>query len=303
MVKSTAHRQLEALKWRMPLASEQLYYLDNLQRGYEGEREFKKFVDSYIGDSAVLITDFTFSVDGTVRQIDAFIIFNDAVIIFEVKNYQGDYLFKNGEFYNTKYRDKIKSPIEQLDNTVILLKRLYKKIGMHIPIKSYVVFIGEDFHLYEAPRNINIVMRSQLPKFLNELRLTYRRADETIMEFVTTLNGFKHLEERRLHIEYSYDSLKKSLFCSEDGGELVLNNRTYYECPKCYKKISIEDVVLQAILDFHTLFPEKKLTISTLYNFTGGRISKYHYRKLLKKNFKRLGNGRSVHYTVDKVIE
>lgn len=303
MEKSTAHRQLEALKWRMPLAREQLYYLDNLQRGYEGEREFKKFVDSYIGEGAVTITDFTFSVDGTVRQIDAFIVFNDAIIIFEVKNYQGDYLFKNGEFYNTKYRDKIKSPIDQLDNTVILLKRLFKRIDIHIPIKSYVVFIGEDFHLYEAPRNINIVMRSQLPNFLNELRLTYRHADENTIEFINTLNEFMHLEERRLHIDYSYDSLKKSIFCNDDGGELVLNNRTYYECPKCYKKTSIEDVVLQAIFDFHTLFPEKKLTISSLYNFTGGKISKYHYRKLLKKNFKRLGNGRSVHYTVDKEIE
>lgn len=295
-MKSLIHRQLEALKWRMDLTNEQQYYLDNLSRGYTGEKEFKGLLEYFIGDCASILTDFTFSVDGVVRQIDALVVFRNAIFVFEVKNYHGDYLFKDGDFYNTKYVDKVKSPLEQLDNTTILFKRLIKRVWYTMPIKSYVVFIGKDFHLYESPRDSNIIMRSQIKKFLNELRLKYQHADQSTKKLVESLWKFRYLEERRLDINYSYESIKKSLFCNNDGGEIVLNNRTYYECQKCNEKTPIEVVVLQAIRDFQTLFPEMKLTISNLYDFTGGKISRYHYRKMLNSHYKRLGSGRSVHY-------
>ncbi|OFL48705.1 hypothetical protein HMPREF2767_07385 [Nosocomiicoccus sp. HMSC067E10] len=295
-MKSLVHRQLDALKWRMDLTNEQLYYLENLTRGYSGEEEFKGFLMNLVGESACILTDFTFSVDGVVRQIDALVVFRNAIFIFEVKNYHGDYLFRDGDFYNTKFTSKVRSPLEQLDNTVILFNRLTQKVGITLPIKSYVVFIGKDFHLYESPRGLNIIMRGQLKKFLNELRLKYQHADQGTKKLVESIYQFRHLEERRLDINYSYESLKKSLFCIDDGGEIILNNRTYYECQKCNGKTPIEAVVLQAIKDFQTLFPEMKITISNLYNFTGEKISRYHYRKVLNSHYQRVGNGRGVQY-------
>src|SRR5699024_11348974 len=56
------------------------------------------------------VYDLTFEIDGSSRQIDAILLFNNECVIFEVKNYVGDFIYKDDEFYTYHTMQKISSP-------------------------------------------------------------------------------------------------------------------------------------------------------------------------------------------------
>lgn len=296
--RSFAHEELRALKWRLPLNVDFENYLNRLKRGFHGENEFSKKLAAY--NEYAHVYDFTFEIDGSTRQIDALLLLNNECIIFEVKNYMGDFIYKDDEFYTYHTMQKISSPIRQLDDAAEKFLELLYRLGIRRSVRKFVVFINKEFHLYQAPDHRSIITRPQLRRVLNNLTKHQRPANSTTLKLKDTLLKLNIKDTRPAKVLYQYDDLKKGLFCYRDGAVLENYNRETLVCPVCRSKTSIKDAVLQSAQDFNALFPREKLTVPALYDFSGGLLSKYNLRKALSRVCERHSQARGTYYTFPK---
>lgn len=296
--RSFAHQQLRALKWRLPLDDDAKYYLERLERGFEGENEFSEILASY--NTCTSIHDFTFEIDGSTRQIDTVFLSNNECILFEVKNYIGDFIYKEDEFYVYHNMQKIPSPVRQLDDATEKFRELLYRLDIRRSVRKFVVFINEEFHLYNAPDHLSIITRAQLRRALNNLTRHQQVANSATLNLKDTLLKLNIKDTRPTQVLYHYDDLKKGLFCYRDGAVLESYNRVTLVCPTCGSKISVKDAVLQSAQDFYTLFPRENLTIPTLYDFSGRILSKYNLRKVLFEACERHSQARGTYYTFPK---
>ncbi|WP_369384695.1 nuclease-related domain-containing protein [Halalkalibacter akibai] len=78
----------------MKLSSkDRLHYL-NFKKGYEGEKVFDLLVDT-LECECLLLHDLLLKLNNTLFQIDTMVILQDAVYLFEIKNYEGDFYYES----------------------------------------------------------------------------------------------------------------------------------------------------------------------------------------------------------------
>lgn len=294
--RSFAHEELRALKWRLPLNDDFENYLSRLERGFHGENEFSKKLVAY--NEYAHLYDFTFEIDGSTRQIDAILLFNNECVIFEVKNYMGDFIYKDDEFYTYHTMQKISSPIRQLDDAAEKFSELLYRLGKRRSVRKFVVFINEEFHLYQAPDHRSIITRPQLRRALNSLTRHQRPANSATLELRDTLLKLNIKDTRPAKVLYQYDDLKKGLFCYKDGTVLERSGRTEYSCTTCDSKISVKDLILETAREFSILFPKEKITVPALIDFSGGLLTKHNLQKVLREECDRLSKARGTFYTL-----
>lgn len=294
--RSFAHQQLRALKWRLPLDDDSKYYLERLERGFEGENEFSEILASY--NSCTSIHDFTFEIDGSTRQIDTVSLSNNECILFEVKNYIGDFIYKDDEFYVYHNMQKIPSPVRQVDEASSKFRELLQRIGVRKSVRHYVVFINEEFHLYNAPDHLSIITRAQLRRVLDNLARNRDAVNDTTLQLKEKLLAHNIKDTRPAQIIYHYDDLKKNVFCFNDGTPLHLSGRNSFTCEICDFKTSVKEVVLETARDFSVLFPTEKITVPALIDFSGGVLTKHNLQKALNEECVRHNKGRGTYYTL-----
>src|SRR5690606_34619969 len=108
-------------------------------------------------------------VDHSSIQIDSLIIFAHSIHLYEIKNYNGDYYYEADKLYK-KPNLEIMNPLHQISRTEPLLRKLLQKHGYHLPIKSFVIFINPEFTLYQAPRNIPIILPTQIKQHFKTIQ-------------------------------------------------------------------------------------------------------------------------------------
>ncbi|MDQ0268312.1 nuclease-related domain-containing protein [Cytobacillus purgationiresistens] len=74
---------------RMHLESNEQHYVNNLEKGFEGEAAFCEKL-SLQSNKAVILHDLLLEINQTIFQID-FLILYDKLYHLEVKNYEGDF--------------------------------------------------------------------------------------------------------------------------------------------------------------------------------------------------------------------
>ena len=297
--KSLAHRQLIALKKRGHLNSNENQYLRYLNLGYEGEISFSNNFDLIMSEFCTTIHDFRFIINGSERQIDTLAIFNNKIVLFEVKNYNGNLVFQDNNFYTYKTNRLLKSPIQQINDTSDKFTQLLKQLNYSIPIEKYVIFLNNNFHLFNAPIDEMIVTNAQLPAFLENLKKNNfplkSHANSIRQRILMCYNEIT----RQCDVNYTFNTINKGIFCRLDGEKLVENGHEKYICKQCGSFYHQKDIIIEVIQDFQSLFPDEKVTYKNIYDFTDGRISYYKLRKIMNRYYERIGTSRMV-YFVDK---
>ena len=62
----------------------------NLEKGYEGERNFEVLLEHHLSEGLIL-NDLLLEKNNTLFQIDSLLISQNSIYLFEVKNYEGDF--------------------------------------------------------------------------------------------------------------------------------------------------------------------------------------------------------------------
>jgi len=288
---------LENLNVRMNLSTDDQLTYKNLKKGYLGELKFARMLEKTLSKPPLLLYDLSLQLNNSKFQIDCLPIFNNKILLLEIKNFEGDFYFHNDNWHVVETRKEIRSPLMQLKRSELLLKELIQKLGYKIQIESYVIFVNQEFTLYQAPINSSIILPTQVNRFIKKLNNQPAIPDRHQTKLSKQLTDLHLPDSTHTNVpEYSYENLRKGIVCRYCSTYISLSNNTNILCKVCDRKEKIRAAILRSIVEFKLLFPDRKITTSIIYDWCGGIVSKKVVRKTLQDNLRPSGKGRNVHY-------
>ncbi|KHF40122.1 nuclease-related domain-containing protein [Halalkalibacter okhensis] len=300
MIEKARYESLEliifrSLRQRMSLTAKEESYYVNLEKGYQGEKEFdKQFVP--LPFSKLVLNDLLLECNHTIFQIDSLFMTSNTIYLFEIKNYEGDFLIEADRWYSNK-KVEIKNPLLQLQRNESLLRRLLQDLRCSYSIEPYLIFINPEFQLYQSPLNSSIVFPAQINRFMAKLNKNTSTIKEPHKQLSKQLQSM-HLDDHpytRLP-SYAYENLKKGIPCPHCQTFYKTYNKVRLLCHVCHNHESIETAVLRSAEEFKKLFPEKKITTNAITDWCDIIKSKKTISRILSKNFKHIGHGKTSYY-------
>ncbi|WP_167578035.1 nuclease-related domain-containing protein [Ammoniphilus sp. YIM 78166] len=252
-------RILRSLNARMELTPNDQTYFSNLEKGFRGEQEFDKWIES-LANSRLILHDLLLEYNHTLLQVDSFVIDMDKVYLFEVKNFEGDYYIEEDRWHSLS-KNEIKNPLLQLQRNESLMRRLLQDLGFPFPIMSYVIFINPEFHLYNCPPNLSIIFPTQLQRFIGRLAKSPSILKDTHSNLAAKLLS-THLTDSpysRLP-KYHFDQLKKGIPCPHCKRMYSSIIKNALVCHSCNTLEPYHHAILRNVEEYRMLFPHLKLT-------------------------------------------
>ncbi|MFD2705895.1 nuclease-related domain-containing protein [Salibacterium lacus] len=285
---------LRSLAPRINLPANHRQKLINMEKGLEGENYFDEKLKK-LPEEAVVLCDLLFEINNTHFQIDTLLLLPDVVYLFEVKHYEGDYVIKNDTWYNAAGYE-IKNPLLQLKRNQSLLRQLFQKYRISLPVKAHLVFTNKNFYLYQVSYDLPILFPFQIDGFLSQWFKEFPPHSQEAFLSAEKLKTF-HIETSPFFQSpfYTFQELKKGIRCPSCSSFLQLSKQTLV-CSACGKKESLEKGVVRNIGEWKLLFPEVPLTSSGVHEWCGLNIDKRRIRRVLHKHHTRVGFGRHSSY-------
>lgn len=299
-VKTDVHKHLEMLQKRMTLSMEQRTLLDRLSAGHRGELQFFRLLQNELQCDPIQLFDMHLKMNGSECQIDSLLIFQNELLLFEIKNYQGDFLIENSKWY-TISKEEIKNPLYQLQRTELLLKQLLKESQIPLNIRSYLVFVHPEFQLYQAPVQLPIVFPTQLKRFIRKLQNTSSTIHQHHHDIASFLKS-KHLNSSAYEsrLAYDYANLQKGMTCGKCNSFMKLHSKKYMRCTGCECMESFKIALLRNIDEFQTLFPQQHITVNKIAEWTNYPVTAYRIRTIISKNYRLVNKGKNSYYVPTK---
>lgn len=294
--KSRLHLVLEILRRRGEFSNEKQSSLNRLSSGYEGELNFYTILKENLRTNPIQLFDLHIEVNGSECQIDALLMFANELVVCEVKNYQGDFIINNGDWF-TLTNQEIRNPLHQLDRTKILLQQYLKKHNLSFAVNPYVVFVHPEFHLYQAPVNTPIIFLPQIFRFMKQLEnipCKLHSQHKKLEKLLTT--NHQSYSSRSIIPNYSYASLRKGILCKKCNGTMKEVGRKYTICLRCSSREEYDKAVKRNIKDFTYLFPDKKINVKTVAEWLDHQTSSFRIRTHLSRKFNVIHSGKCSYY-------
>ncbi|MCR2823105.1 nuclease-related domain-containing protein [Lederbergia panacisoli] len=294
-IESRELKMYRSLKSRSVLSTDDAAHLARLEKGYKGELLFDERLGK-ISNNWLVLNDLQLESNNNDFQIDSLLIAHRPAILFEIKNYGGDYYIEGDKWFYSNGSD-IQNPVSQLERSEILLRRLLRDMGYNIPVESYLVFINPEFHLYNAPRNLPIIYPTQLNRFFDKLSKMQTNVSESHMKLARKIIS-QHKKDFPLKNvpKYSYAKIRKGVMCASCCSFNVVSNRSFVVCKDCGSFEKTEIAILRSVDEFRLLFPEKKITTSRIFEWTNGIKTTETIQKILLKEFIQIGSTKSSYY-------
>ncbi|MBS4218871.1 NERD domain-containing protein [Bacillus sp. FJAT-49711] len=289
-------KQYRILNSRMMLApKEKLHYL-NLEKGYEGEKNFNALL---IGDF-LLMNDILLKNNNTFFQIDTLLFFHNTIYLCDVKNYEGDFFIKENKWYSVATDKEIQNPFPQLSRCTSLFRRYLQDLDIHhLPIKEFLIFVNPEFTLYEAPRHQSIVLPTQVNRFINQLQSMPTKLSNYHFQLAEQImkDHVKVFPHKQLP-DFEFERLKKGVTCKSCYSFMVVVGLGKKEmmCNECGCKEGVEAAIMRSVEDFRILFPDNKITTKIVHEWCDSQISMKAIRRILMKFLKVFYHGRSSYY-------
>lgn len=292
--KSVTLQILESLYVRGSLDQKRTKEYYNQVKGLEGERAFDQMVESVV-PNCYLLKNLTLKEHTSLAQIDALIVTGNSFHIFEIKNYTGEYTYKNDVMHSPTGLI-IPSPTAQINKSSSLLHNIMLQSRFNFNIHAHVVFINPEFYLYELPFNKPFIFSYQLEKHLQSLNLGKANANmqDRVIRHVLKYN-IENYRSSELPT-YTYEDLRKGIYCPKCLSFNQTVRRLYKIC-ECGFKEEISEVIERSIKEFCILFPESKITVPKIYDWCGKSYNRKKILYHLKKNYKMHGTNRGIFYT------
>ncbi|WP_413304247.1 nuclease-related domain-containing protein [Bacillus sp. 1P10SD] len=274
------------LNARMRLTDdEQKKYL-YLEKGFAGEVQFDLYTEK-LHSKPLILNDLLLESNNSNLQIDSTLMFPKTIYLFEVKNFEGDYIYENGNFYTFPGKGKeIKNPLDQLKRIKSLFRQLLQTLGYHYNVEGYVVFINPSFTLYQSPKDEPIIYLSQLPRFmkkLNELPCQLTKQDKELADKLVALH---QIESPYTRIRpYKYEELKKGPTCHMCQSSSLSVCGKKLVCNDCGCEVLVESVILRGVGELRLLFPDMRITTNLVYEWCEGAGSKKRISRVLSRHF------------------
>lgn len=284
---------------RMNLSTQEKQQYIRLLKGHEGEKQFYQLIKNNHTTNSIFLHDLLLQSNNSLFQIDHILIHAQTIFSFEVKNYEGEFIIENGNWYVKSTKQEIRNPLNQLNKSDYLLRQLVINLGYNLPVKSYLVFINRDFTLYQLPPNLPILLRSQLNRFIQflnkshvPLKQEHHQLAQDLKKVQITDSSFENLPD------YDFKQLRKGITCPECYMFLSRERQSFLLCDNCGYTETLEKGILRNVFEFHLLFPQEKITTNVIYEWCHIFRSPRTIRKVLSKHFIFIQNGPYSYYDI-----
>ena len=285
--KSMNLRIYEILASRMRLDKEDYYYYLNLKKGYEGECRFDGLTEK-LGAKCIILNDLQLEIRRSSLQIDALLICEGKIVLYEIKNYGGVHHWGPEEFMKQS-GTTLENPSLQLTKTKVRLRKLLKSLGYSMEIEAFIVYVNPEFSIWGAPYEGDSILPGQISEHFRELQNMKPVTNPELEKLAQALVECHDPEYPSKLIKYEYEKMNKGIICPTCG--LLVHNfcGRSHMCESCGKKMIIQKAISNSISDFHTLFPNEKLTTKRLADWCGTEDTNRVY-KVLKREYQAAGS-------------
>lgn len=285
-----------ALSKRMVLNAEDKRKLKIYESGFFGECLYDKIFDEVGHDNLYVFRGIYLVAGKSGAQYDCIIISNDTIIVNEIKNYSGEYHYRDDRLIrnNEVVPD---NPFTQVDRAIGKLYGIFRNVKVNVDIKGKVIFPNDDFRLYSEDTSIwkNVVIRMDLKKYFRQFKDSYNT--EKTDRLVYIINA--HTKENPYFNGSSNVSrLRKGLYCGECESFDLEKGRFQLTCIKCGTIESNETHLLRAMSDHKFIYYNRPLTKRSMLELIGYTFHENTVYRALQKHCYINKNGPCTSYTL-----
>lgn len=276
---------LESLKNRMTLENKYYVRYLNLMKGHEGEGCLDAVTDKM--RNCIVLKDLFFTINGVDVQIDTAIITSKKVILCEVKNYVGEFVYRKESLYKIDSKIEIYNPLLRLPRSKLLVKQLLSELDYgHIPVETVLIYVNPNFSLYEAPYFPHLILPTHIKSYFEQVEKDLEPlalAQTSLAKKLCRLNQPKQYADNVP--QYQYETLKKGVTCLNCNSFIESLTPRYQSicCEQCGKEERVQDTIRRHVKEYQLLFPERKVAVSAIKRWCGGVIPEKRIRQVLKK--------------------
>jgi hypothetical protein len=286
---------LRILNKRMKLSEDDQRYYLNQEKGYEGEVQFDKFTES-LQRSCYILNDLLLEKNKSNFQLDSSLIFQGNLTFFEVKNFEGEYVY-DAEYFKTVSGRDFQNPLDQLKRSKLLLSQLLQSLGSKLTVEAYVIFINPQFTLYQTPPDLPFILPTQLDRFMNKLDQKPSVLNQSHKNLAGKLISLHQTESPYIQLPiYEYEQIKKGMTCSKCNSFSVSVQGKKVVCHTCGCEEMVSSAVLRMVGEFKLLFPDRKITTNIIHEWCGVVTSKKTISRVLGKHLTIKGVHQWTHY-------
>jgi len=266
------------------------------EKGFKGECYFDSLIDQSPASTYIQLRGLLLQWQNKTFQIDSILIGPHKIYLNDVKTFEGE-VYIEGEQWFYMSGLEINNPLHQLRRSVALFRPLIQSIGLNLPVEARAVFVHPEFTLFQADRNLSIILPSQLNSYVK--RLGSVTADTPLIEAANKLASL-HIQNSpfdKANIPaYSYESLKKGIACDKCKTLSIKLDGRKLACSICDYKEDLELGIIRTVKEHQLLFPERLITVSGITDWCGLNIERNRLRLILKAHFQMVGQGKAIHY-------
>lgn len=288
---------LKLLQPRTSLAELDEKYCKNLIKGFEGEQFFEQILKE-ISMDAIILTDLLLQFINTLFQIDLVIITKEVIYLFEVKNYEGDYILEDDKWLSLS-GNEISNPFLQLKRSESLFRRIVQSLNHSFKVEGFLILVNPEFYLYNSPVNKSIIFPTQMNRFIQKLQKIPTYITPKQRDFATKLQSIILSESPYTRLpQYNFKDLMKGIPCPVCGSFMHIGGKLIIKCQNCSNQESVDTAVLRMVKEFNLLFPDLSITTRLIYDWCGEILSKKQIRRVLSREFKVIGKRNTTYYVV-----
>ena len=276
-------KTLRILNTRMELTEDDQRYYQNQEKGYEGEVQFDVFTEM-LQRNCYILNDLLLKNNKSSFQLDSSLIFQGTFSLFEVKNFEGEYVY-DGEYFKTLSGLDIQNPLDQLKRSKLMLSQLLQSLGSKLAVEAYVIFINPQFTLYQTPPDLPFILPTQLNRFMSKLDQKPSLLNQSHKNLADKLISLHQTESPYTQLpSYGYDQVRKGMTCKKCHSFSVSVQGKKVVCHTCGYEEMVTDAVVRMVGEFKLLFPERKITTNVIHEWCGVVNSKRTISRALGKN-------------------
>jgi len=280
----------------MEFSDAELKQFLNDEKGFEGECYFDSLIDQSPASTYLQLRGLLLQWQNTTFQIDSVLISPHKIYLLDVKTFEGE-VYIEGEQWFYLSGHEIKNPLHQLTRSTALFRPLAKSLGLNLPIEARAVFVHPEFTLFQADRNLSVILPTQLNSFIKRLGSVF--PDTRLVEASRILASL-HIKNSRfdnLNIpSYTFESLKKGVSCGRCHSLSVGVNGFKLICDRCEFVEDLHTGIIRTVEEYKLLFPERLVTVAAINEWCGLNINRKRIQRILKDQYEIVRHSNSTYY-------
>jgi len=287
---------LEVLKQRITLDSYKYDSYKKLQQGFIGESSFDQLASTFLGEKFEYLDDITLEYQANKTQIDKLIIAGKTACLIDMKYYQGEYQYKNNEWY---LGEKVltHNNFEQLRRARRVLQNVFQAHQINLEVHGVLAFMNPESSLKIVDKvNETVLNYTDVPLWL--MQLSQVQTNSQSLNWKKAIQNYEIPPHRTTNIFPIGDinSLKRGICCPHCHQFQMVETRHTMDCICGYIEAK-ERAFSRTICEYGVIFHNYNLEIASLRAFFGKNLNDRYLEYILQKHFVHVQNkGRKAGY-------